>query len=454
VPELSEKRDEVKRLHKANRHAEALPIARMLWQETEPKDKWDGFYFATCLRKTGQSETALEVCGAVRLLDPAFVQINNLQGWCEYDLHIKPSLKEDEVPDESGDANANVENAVLAANRVIALTKQEKFSPYTRVVLGVSKLLLSSGGQERARQSLSFLDRLTPELLETPTSFVKPKEVGFRATETKDYALEHEDYSLRRCKALLLACEFTKCIDFAKSQLTSFPSKIGRYDVWLAYYKAKALASSGHHEEACVEGRQLVSIKPEWYIEHLIAENEFRQNNMEAAWASCLRAATMTGKLASKVNLVTLMARVLEAKGNNEEARRHLLLHVALEAELGGTIREETRALAVKLGLQSADRKIPAENSSYYLKALQPFWREEMGRNIPRLPGRIKSLLGETAGFVRSADGQDFYFKVRDFLAPRGALTLGSQVTFTVVDSFDPVKGKASQRAEQIRLAE
>ncbi len=290
-------------------------------------------------------------------------------------------------------------------------------------------------------RALTFLDHLDPESLQKPSIFPK----------ATDPASESEDYALRRCKALLYSNQFARCIEFADSQLKMFPRKIGKYDVWIAYYRCKALASSGQHKQAVEQLRLLVKIKSEWYIEHLIAENEFLQKNLEEAWSSCVRAAVMPESPSLKVKVFALMARVLEAEGKQDEAMRHLQLYMALQRELGRKIREETRGLASRLGL-AVDGK-PALTSSQYLSQLRPFWRAEMDRKTNRITGQIKTLMGEDAGFVCSEDGQEFYFKTSQFVGPRSALQPGSRVTFCLVDSFDRSKGKASQRAEQIRLA-
>jgi len=88
------------------------------------------------------------------------------------------------------------------------------------------------------------------------------------------------------------------------------------------------------------------------------------------------------------------------------------------------------------------------------LRALQPFWREEMARNAPRASGKIKTLLEDRAGFIHADDGSDIYFQTRDILGSRSALKPGTKVTFTTVDSFDRKKGKVSSRAEQVRVEE
>ncbi len=196
-----EMRQQVQTLVKAEQYSQALPIAQKLWDDGQPRDKWDGFNLAKCLRKTGQSEAALAACQSVRSLDSHFAAIDNLEGWCEYDIHIKPLQNAGDTPEEEGDeANTGIDQAIAAVDRFLALTRQEKFSPFTWVVLTISKLLVASGGEEKARQALSYLDRLNPQLLEAPkpSPFLKPKEGAVSASES-------ETYALRRCKALLYA---------------------------------------------------------------------------------------------------------------------------------------------------------------------------------------------------------------------------------------------------------
>ncbi len=331
-------------------------------------------------------------------------------------------------------------------DRILALTKQEKFSPFTWVVLTISKLLVASGGEEKARQALSYLNRLNPQLLEAPkpSPFVKPKEGAVSASES-------ETYALRRCKALLFAGEFAKCIDFANSELVAFPTRMGAYDIWLSYYRARAFGSSGQTDAACKELRRLVSMKPEWYMEHLIAEMEFQQGNVEQSWLSCVKASTMTGKPGAKVRLFILMARVLDAKGDRDCARKHLLLHIALQKEVGGRIREDVRELATSHQINCTEGKSEVQPSSAYMRELQPFWGQQMTGGRPRSLGRVKSLFDDRAGFIKTDDGTDIYFQLRDFEGPRSALAPGTKVSFNIVDSFDRKKGKASSRAELVR---
>jgi tetratricopeptide (TPR) repeat protein len=440
-------RQRVQTLVKAEQYSQALPIAQKLWDEGQPRDKWDGFSLAKCLRKTGQSEAALAVCQSVRSLDSHFAAIDNLEGWCEYDIHIKPLQNAGDTPEEEGDeANTGLDQAIAAVDMILALTKQEKFSPFTWVVLTISKLLVASGGEEKARQALSYLDRLNTQLLEAPklVPFLKPKEGAVTASE-------YETYALRRCKAFLYAGEYAKCIAFANSELKSFPTRMGAYDVWLSYYRAKAFGASGEPEAACKELRRLVSMKPEWYMEHLIAEMEFQQGNVEQSWLSCVKASTMTGKPGAKIKLFTLMARVSDAKGDRDCARNHLLLHIALQNEVGGRIREDVRELAISHQIECTAGKFEVQPSSAYMRELRPFWAQQMTGSRPRSLGRVKSLLDDRAGFIKTDDGTDLYFKLRDFEGPRSALVPGTKVSFIVVDSFDQRKGKASSRAEMVR---
>jgi tetratricopeptide (TPR) repeat protein len=446
---LLELRHQVQALVKAEQYSQALPIAQKLWDEAQPKDKWDGFNLAKCLRKIGRSEAALPVCQSVRSLDSHFAVINNLEGWCEYDIHVKPLQNAGDTPEEDGDeAGTGIDQAIAAVDRVLAQTKQEKFSPFTWMVLTISKLLVASGGEERARQALSYLDRLSPQLLETPklSPILKPKDGTVSASE-------YENYALRRCKALLYAAEYAKCIDFANSELTAFPTRMGAYDIWLSYYRAKAFGLSGQADAACKELRRLVSMKPEWYMEHQIAEMEFQQGNVEQSWLSCVKASTMTGKAGAKVKLFTLMARVLDAKGDRDCARNHLLLHIALQREVGGRIREDVRELAISHQIECTEGKLEVQPSSTYMRELRPFWGQQMTGGRPRSLGRVKSLLDDRAGFIKTDDGTDIYFQLRDFEGPRSALAPGTKVSFTIVDSFDRKKGKASSRAELVRTA-
>jgi cold shock CspA family protein len=87
------------------------------------------------------------------------------------------------------------------------------------------------------------------------------------------------------------------------------------------------------------------------------------------------------------------------------------------------------------------------------MRELRPFWGQQMTGGRPRSLGRVKSLLDDRAGFIKTDDGTDIYFQLRDFEGPRSALAPGTKVSFTIVDSFDRKKGKASNRAELVRTA-
>ncbi|RMH69278.1 MAG: hypothetical protein D6685_01445, partial [Bacteroidetes bacterium] len=133
-----------------------------------------------------------------------------------------------------------------------------------------------------------------------------------------------------------------------------------------------------------------------------------------------------------------------EEEGEAERARQTLALVLALRQEEGwpvkGTLRERVQALQVQ----------PAASVREAERSLRRQWQEHLDRLEPRQEGEIASVLpGGKAGFVRTAEGQSFFFRASELKGARPEP--GLRVSFRTAPGYDRKKQKATIDAIDLR---
>ncbi|RMH53559.1 MAG: tetratricopeptide repeat protein, partial [Bacteroidetes bacterium] len=291
-------------LRKAQRYEEALEPYRMLWEQSTQQDAWDGWGYAFCLEKTGQTTPALEVCRKAHELDPEHELVRQLYARCLYYVEVRAE-------------QTSLGRQMQAARLIGELVAQDDpYAPYlVPSILHVATALKERG---RFRDVLEWLDRLDPSRLSTEPFQLEEK------GRTIKIPSEATRYWLLRCKALFRTGDFAGCREAVEQALQQVPRPVNDADLWWRRLKALAQAVEGDLETAYRELSRLAARKPAWFLEEDLARIARKQGNHDVAWRHLLRVLLDRSPLRLRVNAVERVAAWYEEEGEAERARQTL----------------------------------------------------------------------------------------------------------------------------------
>ena len=423
--DIAQLKQQASALRKQRKYQEALPLYEKLWQEQRDQcNEWDGWGYAQTLRKLGRSQDALDVCRETYPLKPDFDYVRNLYAWCIYDLEIKR--------DDSDIANSQG-RFLEAADAILKLVEPGQYSPYARTLFRVIdywRSRLSNSGD----RILEWCDRTSPDQLSNVPQY-GPDGKG----KTVEYASDREKWYSYRCGALYDAGRFEDCIHCAQEALSQFEKLHHDNDVWFKWRIALSRAELGDQETAISELKGLLSRKRDWFMHHRIATYYLDLGQTDEALEHAIEALLGPGPsdLGFKWELFLLTGRILQARSEMEDARKHVLLAAKVRQEqewkIPPELTEAASEMDVDLGTDVSARKLHQE--------LKPYWRSLKVADMPEGQGEIKNMLSHGgAGFIRGDDGEDYYFSTKWFEGPSDLLEPGQRVSFQVEENPDPNK--------------
>jgi tetratricopeptide (TPR) repeat protein/cold shock CspA family protein len=422
---IAELKQQASALRKQRKYEEALPLYQELWQEHRDQcDEWDGWGYAQSLRKLGRSQEALDVCRETYPLKPDFDYVRNLYAWCIYDLEIKRD--DSEIQNNQG-------RFLEAADAILKLVEPGQYSPYARTLFRVIdywRSRLSNPGE----RILEWCDRIPPDQLSNVPQY-GPDGKG----KTVEYASDREKWYSYRCRALYDAGRFEDCIRCAQEALSQFEKLHHDNDVWFKWRIALSRAELGDQETAISELKALLTRKRDWFIHHRIAQYYLDLGRTDEALEHAIEALLGPGPsdLGFKWELFLLTGRILQARSEMEDARKHVLLAAKVRQEQDWKIPSELTEAASEMDVDLATDVSARELH----RELRPYWESLRVADMPEGQGEIKNMLSHGgAGFIRGDDGEDYYFNTKWFEGPAHLLEPGQRVAFQVEENSDPNK--------------
>jgi len=433
--EIQQIKKEALELRKQARYSEALKLYNDLWSKyLDSCNEWEGWGYATCLRKLGNSEEALEICRAIYQKKPDFEAGNNLYAWCIYDIEIKKE-KEQIQEDEN--------SFIKAANAILNLTKQNKYSPYTKTVFKVIDYLINTKSIYPANEVLGWIDKLAPNDLSSEAFSIDDSEGKHREIQS-----EKEKWFAVKTKALEKSEQYQECIELCEKALNNLSKFHHSNDIWFKRRKALSKAGIGYKDQAIIELEDILQNRKEWFIQYEIAQLYFDMREIEKALKFSIDAALNFGKDENKWELFSLMAKILNNIGRIEDAKKHLLYSIKLRIDREWNIPESLNKMLLEFNINISEQ-INIKELNKDLKAL---WNKEKNSCSPPIQGTVKTMLQNgKAGFISGADGKDYYFKISSFKGDNNKLFRGLKVTFLTEESFDKKKNIKTKAAVHIQ---
>jgi len=435
MDEVSELKKKASELRKIGQFSDAQILYQTLWAHHRDEcNEWDGWGFATCLRKLGDSEKALEICRNVYQTNPDFENGKNLYAWCIYDTEIK---KDD-------DQIKRAEKTFFKASKaILKLTMQTQYSPYTKTVFRVIDYIIKGSASYPTNDILHWVDKLDPNSL-SKESF------SFMGEDQKHRELQsdQEKWFAIKTKALEKDGAHEKCMELCEEALKNIAKFHYNNDIWFKRRIALSKANLGNKQQAAEELETLLHKKKEWFIQNELAHIYYDLGNEKEALGFAIEAALNFGKHENKWELFLLLARILLKQGRIVEARRHLAFVAKLRIENGWKITEPLSKMLTESNIDLSE--LPEKH--VLLKYLKRFWETERSSSLPCMQGFVKTILKNgKAGFISGDDKKDYFFKVRGFEGDRKKLRIGLKVKFNLEDSFDRKRNRKTKAATNIR---
>ncbi len=419
-------------LRKNKQFKEASELYSKLWNSDDGKrDIWIGWGYAFCLRHLQEYDNALQICREVYKMKPDFRYNNDVYAWCIYYKEIKKN----DISEES--------TFLKAAEGILKLSKQEKYSPYEVTVFKVLDYY-NKKPIFPANAILKWSAKLDPLILDDSTFEGKTKD-----GKKKELASRKEKYYMLRIKALFENRNYTECIKLSNFALRNFKKLHYDNDIWFQRYIANSNFMMGKLDIAVNQLKDILQTKKEWFIQKEIADVYLKKKDYKKSLKYAVASAINFGKIENKIHLFELMYEILLANNNPVLAKKHIEMVCLIRQKNQWNFNDDFSKLLSKL-------KIDTENLPQYNTL-----KSELKRNWEKLKysdkiinsGIIKTILPHgKAGFVLSENNESYYFTISNINFHPKDLSEGLKVTFYIEDSFDKKRQQKSKIAVNVNL--
>lgn len=293
-----------------------------------------------------------------------------------------------------------------------------------------------------------FCSQIDPALLSTDCSTIQVERKG-RILDM-ELASDFENWYAYKTKALMKLGEWQECFKTSKEALEKIENFHYSNDVWFSRRVALSKKNLGNTEDTIEELETILKRKREWFIQKELAELYFEKDNLHTSFKLAIDAINNFGALEFKVDLLYLIAKILNKQGKSDLAFKHLSLSKLIRQdeewkvpqklfdELNQFDQNEVPLTELK-SLKSELKKYWNGFNKNYKRQKTPNHRD----NSDNLQGEIIKLLHDNErgkdGFIKS-DNNEFYFSASPNWHLTSKLTVGKKVAFKVLPAIDGKK--------------
>jgi tetratricopeptide (TPR) repeat protein len=418
-------RQQAQMLSNEKNYKEAFPLFQALWEGyPENCDKWDAWRYAYCAMQLKDYQKALNICREVYPKYGDFDMIKSVYAW---------SIYYSEINKEKID---NEDTFFHAGQGILKLSKQDNiYSPYTMTIFKILNYL-SEKSIYPANKILEWTEKLNPAQLNEKT-FTFTDKTG----KEREIASQKEQYYMYRSRALLEKGDFEECIKLCAEALSVFDHLHYGNEIWFEWRTALSYEGLGKLDEALQKMQSLSLRKNEWFIQKEIAQIYLKQKKYEQALQYAVDSALNFGDTDKKLRLFKMLADLLFKVNKPDEAKLHLEYIYRLRQSYAYSPDHELLQLINELQIDVSSEI----NIKEFERRIAKVWNNlKYGQKI-RYSGKIKSLLPDgKAGFVETADGKSYYFKINQF---KGKPQPGLKVVFYLEEGFDAKKNRKTMNA-------
>ena len=293
-----------------------------------------------------------------------------------------------------------------------------------------------------------FCNQIVPIQLSTDCSTIQVERKG--RTQDMELASDFENWYAYKTKALMKLGEWQECFDTSKEALEKIDNFHYSNDIWFSRRVALSKKNLGNTEDTIEELETILKRKREWFIQKELAELYFEKDDLDTAFKMAIDAINNFGPLEFKVDLLSLIAKILNKQGKSDLAFKHLSLSKLVR-------QDEEWKVPQKLfdELNRFDQsEIPLSELKNVKSELKKYWNgfnknvesqktPKHRNNSNNLQGEITKLMHDNErgkdGFIKS-DNNEFYFSASPNWHLTSELTVGKKVVFKIIPATDGKK--------------
>lgn len=351
--------------------------------------------------------------------------------WALYQTYIKNPENETEL--------------IEAVDLVTQLLPQENLSKKDGVcayTLSMMKLLDYLSKNNDYEDIIVWSDRLNPDFLSSKTSSFTGDDgrvINNQSSREKYYSLLSKSY--------LEEEDYDECLTISKEALEKLDNFTNNSDIWFKWRIAKSLREIGEYTEAIEYLNEVYKYKQDWFIQSEIAENYFFEEDYAKSLEYAVSAALSHGDIDKKVKLYSLLEDLLQDE-YPDIALKHAYLVYSIRLHNEWSIDE---SLEDKI----TDSNFDPDNTEYWKieKELAGFWIELKYKNQEERSGYITKILPHgKSGFIRTDDGESYFFNKFQFKGDNENFKEGVNVIFYLEEGYDKSKDEFKLNAVNVRV--
>lgn len=338
---------------------------------------------------------------------------------------------ENRIQDDNGYDLTPINKTLKLIGESIAYYSQEdNYSPFTslfRKYLKVQKQKSNTNWNE----VVDILEKFDPSDLSTDCETIPVERRG--RTRDMELASVKENWYSYYTKAKYELEEYQSCFDECTTAINELGKLHYSNEVWFGVRIALCKKQLGDSDAALTDLEEILKRKDEWFIQHEIAIIYFEKNEFDKAIGFAIDAGSGNRELEYRWRLFFLLGKLFKAKGQNELGQKHFLLSKLLREEQGWKLPAELTSALTENGVEEIEDNY--ENSNNLLRELRGVWKEYRPQKEANsiLKGKVSNVREDKGfGFIKSDDGEDYYFKLHDFNGPKSRLTVKQKVKFSL----------------------
>lgn len=293
-----------------------------------------------------------------------------------------------------------------------------------------------------------FCNQINPTLLSTDCSTIQVERKG--RTQDMELASDFENWYAYKTKALMKLGEWQECFDTSKEALENIDNFHYSNDVWFSRRVALSKKNLGNTEDTIEELETILKKKREWFIQKELAELYFEKDDLNTAFKMAIDAINNFGPLEFKVDLLFLIAKILNKQDESDLSFKHFSLSKLVRQDEEWKVPQK---LFDELN-QFDQNEIPLSELKSLKSELMKYWngfnKNDKRQKTPKhrnnsdnLQGEVTKLLHDNErgkdGFIKS-DNNEFYFSASPNWHLTSELTVGKKVVFKVIPATDEKK--------------
>lgn len=395
--------------------------------------EFDFVFLKNGLYKKQRYEDCLLLYKVFRRKYPSSDKLNITMGWCVYHFYLK-----------NFDFNKQDSAGFFTkVDYVLNKVEQDEYSPIWRIVDLATKAIMEgkAGNSPNYALAIRYLEKVDiTKLSHDEGRFTD--ETG----HSRFLASSYETWFSRKIKCLLNLKKYAECISSCDTALATITKFHNNNDNWFKYKKAICLLKTGSMAESESVAKEIIANNfRHWCIYQLLYDISVAEGNVDNTLKYAGRCALADRSHEMRISFYANYAAFLDKHGKSDEAMLHRHLVIIIKQEKGWMLRQENQ--------WEISEKIAALSKKDTLRRLKTFWEECSDIGLVYIKGKIDKMLHSGRdGFIKSEEGQSYYFNFHDTLCRRDALTVGISVRFTLEKRMNHRRNRLEENAVNIKL--